>query len=177
MRGPTGQTRSGDRCSPAAATRCHPAAFLLHPHSLSLCQHAGVQPFLDEPHDAPVRETVLEKSNEPSVVDGVEKRTDVHIEHPVHLLRQQSDIERIQRVMLAASRSKAAREAEEVRFVNGVQHVDRGPLDDFVFQHGHAKRPLPPVGLRCTPAAPASLDTHPLQPLREVLEIVSSACS
>ena len=155
--------------------RRHAAALrrsLLHSRSLSLFQHAGVQPFLNEPHDAPVRDSVLEKLDEPSVVDGVEERTDVHIEHPVHLLRQQSDVERIQRVMLAASGSEAVREAEEVRLVDGVQHVDRGPLDDFVFQHGHAERPLPPVGLRDVrpPHRLRSIRT-PLQPLREVLEI------
>ena len=109
---------------------------------------------------------VLEKLDEPSVVDGVEKRTDVHIEHPVHLLRQQSDVERIQRVMLAASGSEAVGEAEEVGFVDGVQHVDRGPLDDLVFQHGHAERPLPPVGLR---------DVHPPNRLRSVRTPLSAA--
>jgi hypothetical protein len=42
-----------------------------HSCSLPLFQHTGVQPFLDEPYDAPVRDAVLEKSDEPSVVDGV----------------------------------------------------------------------------------------------------------
>ena len=106
------------------------------------------------------------------MVDGVEKRPDVHIEHPAHLLRRESDVERVQRVMLATPGPESVGEPEEVGLVDGVQHLDRGPLDDFVFQHGHAERPLPPVSLR---------DVHPpnrfrsirpsLQPLREVLEI------
>ena len=40
---------------------------------LSLLQHAGAQPFLDEPHDAPVRDPVLEKPHQPSVVEGIEE--------------------------------------------------------------------------------------------------------
>lgn len=45
--------------------------------SLPLLQHACVQPLLDETHYALVRDAVLDKLHEPSVVDGVEKRTDV----------------------------------------------------------------------------------------------------
>jgi hypothetical protein len=76
-------------------------------------------------------------------------------------------------VVLAAPRSEAVREAEEVRFVDGVEHLDGRALDDLVFQHGDAERPLPPVFLR---------DVHPtdrlrsvrasLQPVGEVAEIV-----
>ena len=95
------------------------------------------------------------------------------IEHPVHFLRQQSRVERVQRLMLAAPWPEPVREAEEVRFVDGVQHLDRGALDDLVFQRRHSERSLPPVGLG---------DVHPthrlrsvrssLQPFGEVLEIV-----
>src|SRR5216684_3270015 len=50
-------------------------------------RHARVQPFLDEPHHAPVRTPVLDKLDHPTVVDGIEEATDVEVEHPVHLLR------------------------------------------------------------------------------------------
>ena len=96
---------------------------LLHPYPLPLLQHAGVQPFLNEPHDASVRNPVLDERHQPPVVDGIEEATDVHIEHPVHVLRQQSRVERIQRVMLTASWPEPVREAEEVGFVDGVQHL------------------------------------------------------
>ena len=82
------------------------------------------------------------------------------------------DVERIQRVMLAAPRPEPVREPEKVRLVDGVQHLDRRALDDLVFQRGNAERSLPPVRLR---------DVHPthrlrsvrssLQPLGQVLEI------
>jgi len=75
---------------------------LWHPSSFPILQHAGVQPFLDESHDALVRDTVLDELDQPSVVDGVEKPTDVDVEHPVHLLRQESSVERVQRMVLAA---------------------------------------------------------------------------
>jgi hypothetical protein len=45
---------------------------LFHPYSLPVLQHAGVQPFLDEPHHAPVRNPVLEELHQPAVVDGIE---------------------------------------------------------------------------------------------------------
>src|SRR6516165_1658304 len=75
--------------------------------------------------------------------------------------------------MRAAPRPESIREAEKVRFIDGVQHLDRGPLGDLIFQRRHSERPLPPVGLG---------DVHPphrlgsvrssLQPLGEIPEVV-----
>src|SRR5262249_9033967 len=59
--------------------------------SLPVLQHSCVQPFLDEAQDAPVCYPVLDKLHQPSVVQGIEERPDVRVEHPVHLLRQQTD--------------------------------------------------------------------------------------
>ena len=146
----------------------------LHPYSFPILQHAGVQPFLDEPHDAPVRDPVLDELHQPFVGNRIEKAADVQIEHPVHLSRQQSRVERIQRLMLAAPRPEPVRKSEKVRFVDGVQHLDRRALDDFVFQRRDSERSLPPVGLG---------DVHPthrlrpvrssLQPFGKILEILS----
>src|SRR6266702_282049 len=116
---------------------------LLHARALTILQHTGCQPFLDEPHDAPVRDAMLDELHQPSVIDRVEETPDVHIEHPVHRSREQPRVERIQAVMLAASGTKPVREPEEVRFVDGVQHLDGGPLDDLVLQRGNAQRALP----------------------------------
>ena len=145
---------------------------LLHPHPLPILQHAGVQPFLDEPHDAPVRNPVLDELHQPLVVNGIEEATNVDVEHPVHLSRQQSRVERIQRIVLAASRPEPVREAEKVRFIDGVHHLDRRTLDDLILQRGHAERSLPPVGLgnvyptnRLRPVRPA------FQPFGQILEI------
>src|SRR5271170_4822637 len=63
--------------------------------------------------------------------------------NPVHRSREQSRIQRIQTVVLAAPGTKPIRETEEVRLVDGVEHLDGGPLDEFVLQRGHAQRALP----------------------------------
>src|SRR5882724_10900826 len=132
---------------------------LFHSYSLPILQHAGPQPFLDEPHDAPVCYPVLDELHKPFVGKPIEKAFDVQIEHPVHLSRQQSRVERIQRLMLAAPWSEPVREAEKVRFVDSIQHLDRRALDDFVFQRRDSERSLPPVGLR---------DKHPTHRLRSI---------
>jgi len=44
----------------------------LHLQVLPILQHAGVQPFLDEPHDAPVRNPVLDELHQPFVRNSVE---------------------------------------------------------------------------------------------------------
>src|SRR6516162_5079331 len=135
-----------------------------HPYSLPVLQHAGVQPFLDEPHHAPVRNPVLEELHQPAVVDGIKEPTDVQVEHPVHLPRQHSGVKRIQRVVLTASGPEAVREAEEVGFVDGIEHLDRSALNDFVFQRGHTERSLPPVSLGDVHS------THRLGSVRSTLE-------
>ena len=45
----------------------------LHPHAFPILQHAGVQPFLDEPHDAPVRDPVLDELDQPFVAKASKK--------------------------------------------------------------------------------------------------------
>ena len=50
-------------------------------------------------------------------------------------------------MVLAAPRPEPVGEAEEVRLVDGVQHLHHRPLDDLVLQRGDAERPLPAVGL------------------------------
>ena len=91
---------------------------------------------------------MLDEANQPAVVQCVEERTDVRIEHPVHLLRHDANRQRIQRQMWTALRPKPVREPEKVRVVDRVQDRDDGALDDFVFQRGNAERPRPPVRLR-----------------------------
>src|SRR5215831_11609945 len=85
--------------------------------------------------------------NKGALYRWIQKAFNVKIEHPIDILRQQSRVERIQRLMLVASRSEPVGEVEEVGFVNGIQHLDRRPLDDFVFQRCDSERSLPPVGL------------------------------
>src|SRR6266508_1476013 len=122
-------------------------------------QRDRVEPFLDQPHDALVRNPMLDKLHHPSVVDGLEVPPDVGVEHPVHLLRQEPGVQRIQRVVRAAPQPKTIGEAKKVGLVDRVQHLDRRALDDLVFQRGDAQRPQPPVGLG---------DVRPLDRLRSI---------
>src|SRR2546425_4456773 len=135
-------------------------------------QHAGVQPFLDEPHDAPVRHAVLDELHQPPVVEGVEEPTDIGVEHPVHPLRRDPDRQRIQRLVRPAPRPEPVREPEEVDLVDRIQDRDDRALDEFVFQRGNAERPQPPVGLRdeCSPDRLRPVRPS-LEPSREILEI------
>src|SRR5438309_10098025 len=145
----------------------------LRPYPFPILQHADGQPFLNEPHDAPICYPVLDELHQPFVGKPLEKGFDVQIEHPVHLSRQQSRIERVQRLMLASPWPEPIGESEKIRFIDSVQHFDRRALDDFIFQRRNSERPLPPVGLG---------DKHPthrlrsvrssLQPMGEILEVV-----
>src|SRR5664279_6035696 len=49
---------------------------------------------------------------------------------------------------LSGHTSETVGEAGEVPLVDGVEHLDDGPLGDLVLQRGDAERPLPPVRLR-----------------------------
>ncbi len=144
----------------------------LHLCSLTLFQHARVQPFLDETHHAPVRYPVLEEPDQPCVRQPVEKAAHVQVQHPVHMSLIESAPQRIQRLMLAASWPEPVGEAEEIRFVDLVQYLHRRSLDKLVFERRNAERSLPPVRLwdvhsanRFRPVRSA------LQPMGEVLEI------
>jgi hypothetical protein len=107
--------------------------------------YASGQPFADQAQQATVRDPVLEEPHHPVVVDGVEERADVGIEHPVHPAPAETDPERVQRLMLIAPGSEPVGEAEKVRLIDGVQHRDHRLLDDLVLQRSDAQRTLPAV--------------------------------
>jgi hypothetical protein len=145
----------------------------LYKRSRTLFEHARVQPFLDEPHDAPVRYPMLEKPDQPCVRQPVKKAAHVQVQHPIHTSLMKSTEQGIQRFMLAASWPEPIREAEEVGFVNGVEYFHRRSLNKLVFERRDAERSLPPVRLgnvhpthRLRPVRSA------LQPMGKVLEIV-----
>src|SRR6266436_3713270 len=144
----------------------------LRPYSFPILQHAGLQPFLDEPHDAPIRHPVLDELHQPFVGNPIEEAFDVQIQHPVHFSRQQSGVQRIQRLMLASPWSEPVRKSKKVGFVDSVQHLDRRSLDDLVFQRRDSERSLPPVGLRDIHSTHRLRSVRSsLQPFGKVLEI------
>src|SRR6266481_6124617 len=110
--------------------------------------------------------------NKGALWNTIQKAFDVQIEHPVHFPRQQSRVQRIQRLMLASPWSEPVREAEKVRFVDSIQHLDRRALDEFVFQRRDSERSLPPVGLRYIhPPYRFRSVRSSLQPFGKILEI------
>ena len=75
------------------------------------------------------------------------KRSDIGIQDPVDPPPVDPDHECVQRLVLAAPRPEAIGEAEEVRLVDGVQHLHHRALDDLVLQRGDAERRCRPSGL------------------------------
>src|SRR6266700_3611567 len=112
---------------------------------LSFFQHACVQPFTNEPHHALVCYPVLDELNQPFVVQAIEERADVAIQHPVHPSRQQAGVQSIQRIVLSLAWPVAIRETEKVSLVDAIQHRDRRSLDKLVFQRGDPERSEPPI--------------------------------
>ena len=111
-----------------------------------------VHPLLNESQDPLIRNAVLEKPFQPTMIKLVEKVADIRIKHPVHPLPLDSDCQRVQRVMRAASRPETVGKAQEIHLIDRVEYLDDGPLNDLVLQRSDAERPRPPVRLR---------DVHP----------------
>ena len=80
---------------------------------------------------------MLYKLEQPAFVEIVEKAAYVAIQNVVHLSLLNRDRQCIQRIMLAAPRTKAIREAEKVFLVDLIEDGDRCGLDDFIFQSCH----------------------------------------
>jgi len=109
--------------------------------------HSGPEPLTDQAEYPGVSDSVLEESQQPFMVDGVEKAPDVCVEHPVHFLAGQTYTEPIQPVVRAAAGSEPVGKSEEVRFVDGVENRHQGVLDDLVLKSGNAQRSLAPIRL------------------------------
>ncbi len=144
----------------------------------SFFQHARVQPFTDEPHHALVRYPVLDEFHQPVMVQTIEERADVSIQHPVHLSRQQAGVQSIQRIMLALAWPVAIRETEKVRLVDWIQHLGRRALGNLIFQRCDSERSRPPVvfGDEYSTHRFRSISPAP-QPRREILEITFQVLS
>src|SRR5712692_3951906 len=114
----------------------------------SLLHDPRLQPFLDEADDTSVSNAMLDKALHPLVIDLVEERSDVQVEHPVHFLARDPGVEGIQRVVLAAPRPEPIREAQKVLFPHAVENRPDGMLDDLILQRCDAQRPLPAIAFR-----------------------------
>src|ERR1700693_1554757 len=91
---------------------------------------------------------MLHELDQPTLVEIIEKSSNVGIKNVVHLLPQEHIRQRIQRLMLAAPRAKTIRETEKVLLVNLVYDSDRGLLDDLIFQSRDSQWALPSIAFR-----------------------------
>src|SRR6202165_1231002 len=114
----------------------------------ALLHDPRLQPFLDEADDTSVPDAMLDKALHPTVIDLVEERSDIQVEHPVHFLARNPDVEGIQRVVLAAPRPEPIREAQKVLFPHTGENRSDRMLDDFVLQRGDTQWPLPAIAFR-----------------------------
>ena len=129
--------------------------------ALPLLQHAGVQPFLDEPHDAPVRHTVLDEPHQPSVLQGVEEARMSASSTQFTVLRHDADRQRIQREMRAALRAgirTRTRGSPCRRSRSAPRRRRAGRSCPPAWELRAAAAARPPSG--CTRDAPASLGTR-----------------
>src|ERR1700693_2937824 len=76
---------------------------------------------------------MLHELDQPTLVEIIEKSSNVGIKNVVHLLPQEHIRQRIQRLMLAAPRAKPIGKAEKVFLVNLVEDGNHCLLDKFVF--------------------------------------------
>src|ERR1035437_4670403 len=102
---------------------------------------------------------MLHELEHPLLRYRIKESPNVRIQYVVHVLHRERVRERVQRLMLAASRSKPIREAQKVLLVNRVEDGDHGLLDNLVLQPRNPQRTLAPVAFR---------DIHPSRWLRPI---------
>src|SRR6516225_1888770 len=115
---------------------------------LSLFQDARLQPFLDQADHASISDPMFHKLDQPTMLEPVEKGSDIKIQNPVHLLAHDPHPQRIQGIVLAAPGPESVTEAQKVLFPDLVEDRPDRVLDDFVLQCRDTQGALPPIGFR-----------------------------
>src|ERR1700722_7823319 len=91
---------------------------------------------------------MFQKADYPFLRNFREERPDIGVQYETHLLAADPDVERVQRIMLAALGPEPIREPEEIHLVDLAQHRRHRSLDDLVFERGDRERALRAVFLR-----------------------------
>src|SRR5215469_2476986 len=91
---------------------------------------------------------MLHKAEHPCVTQASKKRPDIKVEHPVHLLTCNPDVERIQRIVLAPPWPETIRKAQKILFPDLVEDCPYRVLDDLVFQRRDSQWSLPSIAFR-----------------------------
>jgi hypothetical protein len=88
---------------------------------------------------------MLHELDQPAFIEVVEKASDVSVQNVVHFLLQERVRQRVQRIVLAASRAKTIRKAKKVLFLDLVEDSGHSVLDDLIFQGRNPKWTLPSI--------------------------------
>src|SRR5260370_7757007 len=88
---------------------------------------------------------MLHELDQPTLVEVIEKSSNIGIQNVVHPLPQERVRQRIQCLMLAAPRAKPIRKAEKILFVDLVEDGYHGLLDKFVFDSRDREWTLPSI--------------------------------
>ncbi len=120
---------------------------------------------------------MLHEPEEPCLVHRVEKSRDVGVQDEAHFPLLDPDMERVQRIVLAASRPEAVAETEEVFLVDLVQHRCGRPLDQFVFEGCNGQRALPSIRLRNVPSPGGQRAIRPsMNPVVQIRNLAIKVC-
>src|SRR6478609_2347993 len=107
-------------CSPVI--NCHDPVF----------EYTRSQPFLDEADDALVTDPMFKEANQPILANSPKEVPNVGVKYPVHLSYFDRRRKCVQRIMRSSSGSEPVGEADEVAFVDGIEHHDGRALYDLV---------------------------------------------
>src|SRR5437879_3062077 len=139
-----------------------------------------VQPLRDQPQQTPILHPVLEEHSQRALVQFIEERLDVRVEHVAHPPLEDRSFQRGQRVVRAAPRTEPVRTRQEVLLVNRRQYPRHRGLHNLVLDGGNPNRSEPgpllwhvtPTNRRChILPGPQSL-VQPLQMAPEILLIL-----
>jgi hypothetical protein len=109
--------------------------------------------------------------NQGALCSRVQEPGNIGVQNVVHLSAVDPDMERIQRIVLAAARAESIAEPEEFLLLDRIQQRSGGPLDNFVLKGGDCQRTLPPIGLRYVPT-PRGLRPigSPMDPIAQIFD-------
>ena len=134
-------------------------------------QDTRFEPFTDQADDARVADPMLDEADETVLAYRVEEPGNIGVHNVVHLSAVDPDMERVQRIVLAAARAESIAEPEEFLLVDRIQQRSGGPLDNLVLKGGDCQRTLPPIGLRNVPT-PRGLRPigSPMDPIAQIFD-------
>jgi hypothetical protein len=78
---------------------------------LTLFHDARLEPFLNQADYASVSDPMFYKLDQPTMLDFVEKGSDIKIQNPAHFSAHDPHPQRVQRIMLSAPRPESVTEA------------------------------------------------------------------